>query len=100
MSGRSERVITRRDAVGQNSLPRLSDAITPFVVCIPLCPATTSQADCNTRNAIDVTLGPEARNEFMCGLSAHEMFAQTAIRPRDGEYIKIARVHRKVVAEN
>ena len=50
--------------------------------------------------ALDVTLGPEARNEVMCGLSAQEMFAHTAIRPKDGEYIKIACVHRRVVAEN
>ena len=74
--------------------------MTPFVVYILLCSAATSRTDCDTRTALDVTFGPEARNEVMCGLSAQEMFAHTAIRPKDGEYIKIACVHRRVVAEN
>ena len=81
-------------------MPRLSDGMTPFVVYILLCSAATSRTDCDTRTALDVTLGPETRNEVMCGLSAQEMFAHTAIRPKDGEYIKIACVHRRVVAEN
>jgi hypothetical protein len=36
----------------------------------------------------------------MCGLGAQEMMARTAIRPKDGEYFKIACVRRKVVAGN
>jgi hypothetical protein len=35
-------------------------------------------------------LGPEAQNEIMCGLEAQETFALTAIRPREGEYVKIS----------
>ena len=81
-------------------MPRLSDATTPFVVYILLCSAAASHADCDTSTAIDVMLGLEARNEFMCGLGAQEMFAQTAIQPKDGEYIKISCVHRKVAAQN
>jgi hypothetical protein len=50
--------------------------------------------------AIDVALGPQAANELICGLGAQEMMAQTAIRPKDGEYFKIACVRRKVVAGN
>jgi len=74
--------------------------MTSFVVYILLCSAATSHADCNTRTALDVTFGPPAHNEIMCGLGAEEMFAQTAIRPKDGEYIKISCVRHNAVAEN
>jgi hypothetical protein len=47
---------------------------------------------------MDVAIGPQASNELMCGLGAQEMMARTAIRPKDGEYFKIA-CARKVVAE-
>ena len=73
--------------------------MTPFVVFIYLCAASTEPADCDRRTAIDVALGPQAANELMCGLGAQEMMARTAIRPKDGEYFKIACV-RKVVAWN
>ena len=72
--------------------------MTPFVVFIYLCAASTAPADCDRRTAIDVALGPEAANELICGLGAQEMMAQTAIRPKDGEYFKIACVRRKIVA--
>jgi len=74
--------------------------MTPFVVYILICSAATSHADCDPRTALDVTLGPQANNEFMCGLGAQEMFARSAIQPKDGEYIKISCVRRKVVAQN
>jgi hypothetical protein len=74
--------------------------MSPFVVYILLCAASTAPRDCDNHNAVDVTLGPEARNEIMCGLAAQEMFAQTAIRPKDGEYLKITCVRRRTVAEN
>lgn len=70
-----------------------------FVVYILLCAASTAPADCDRTNAIDVAIGPQASNELMCGLGAQEMMAQTAIRPKDGEYFKIACVRRKVVPE-
>ena len=73
--------------------------MTPFVVFIYLCAASTEPADCDRRTAIDVALGPQAANEVMCGLGAQEMMAQTAIRPKDGEYFKIACVRRKAVPE-
>ena len=79
---------------------RLEDVMTPFVVFIYLCAASTEPADCDRRTAIDVALGPQAANELMCGLGDQEMMARTAIRPKDGEYFKIACVHRKVVAGN
>jgi hypothetical protein len=56
----------------------------PFAVYILLCAASTAPGDCDTRSAIDVVLGPEARNEIMCGLEAQEMFAKTAILPGMG----------------
>jgi len=56
----------------------------PFVVYILLCAASTAPGDCNTRSAIDVVLGPEARNEVMCGLEAQEMFAKTSLNHRQG----------------
>jgi hypothetical protein len=70
----------------------------PFVVFIYLCAASTAPADCDRHSAIDVALGPKAANELRCGLGAQEMMAQTAIRPKDGEYFKIACVRRKVIA--
>ena len=73
--------------------------MTSLVVYIFLCAASTAPADCDRTNAIDVAIGPQASNELMCGLGAQEMMARTAIRPKDGEYFKIACV-RKVVAEN
>ena len=79
---------------------RLETVMTPFVVFIYLCAASTEPADCDRRTAIDVALGPQAANELMCGLGAQEMMARTAIRPKDGEYFKIACVRRKVVARN
>ena len=74
--------------------------MTPFVVFIYLCAASTAPAECDRHTAIDVALGPEASNELTCGLGAQEMMARTAIRPKDGEYFKIACVRRKVVAED
>ena len=72
--------------------------MSPFVVFIYLCAASTAPADCDRSTAIDVALGHPAANELMCGLGAQQMMAQTAIRPKDGEYFKIACVRRKVVA--
>ena len=74
--------------------------MSPFVVFIYLCAASTAPADCDRRTAIDVALGPQEPNEVACGLGAQEMMAQTAIRPKDGEYFKIACVRRKIVADN
>jgi hypothetical protein len=73
--------------------------MSPFVVYILLCAASTAPGDCDTRNAVDVVLGPEAGNEIMCGLQAQEMFAKTSIRPRDGEYVKISCVRRRPTME-
>ncbi len=74
--------------------------MTSFVVYILLCAASTARSDCDTHSAIDVALGPEAHDEIMCGLQAQEMFAKTAIAPKDGEYIKISCVRRQALAEN
>jgi hypothetical protein len=74
--------------------------MTTFVVYIFVCALSTSPSDCDRRTAVDVLLGPEASNEITCGLGAQEMIAQTAVRPHDDEYLKIACVRRKVVAEN
>jgi hypothetical protein len=56
--------------------------MSPFVIYILLCAASTARPDCDTHNAIDVVLGPEVNNELNCGLQAQEMFAKTTIRPR------------------
>ncbi len=74
--------------------------MSPFVVYILLCAASTAPGDCDARSAIDVVLGPEANNEIMCGLEAQEMFAKTAIAPRAGEYVKISCTRRRPLAEN
>ena len=64
--------------------------MSPFIVYIFLCAASTAPSDCDKRSAIDVVLGPDVRNEIMCGLQAQEMFAKTAIEPTNGEYVKIS----------
>jgi hypothetical protein len=71
-----------------------------FVVYILVCAASTAPGDCDMRSAIDVVLGPDVRNEIMCGLEAQEMLARTAIAPRDGEYMKISCSRRRPLAEN
>jgi hypothetical protein len=85
--------------VGCGRSCRMENVMAPFVVFIYLCAASTAPADCDRTNAIDVALGPPAANELMCGLGAQQMMAQTAIRPKDGEYFKIACVRRKAVPE-
>jgi hypothetical protein len=71
-----------------------------FVVFVYLCAASIAPADCDRRTAIDVVHGPEASNEIACGLGGQMMMAQTAIRPTDGQYFKIACARRKVVADD
>jgi hypothetical protein len=74
--------------------------MSPFIVYILLCAASTAPNDCDKRSAIDVVLGPDARNEIMCGLQAQEMFAKTAIVPSNGEYVKISCVRRFSLPED
>jgi hypothetical protein len=76
-----------------------------FIAYILLCASSVAASDCDTHNAIDVAIGPNTNNEIACGIEAQEMIAQTAIRPRDGEYLKIScvrprRSEAKRAAEN
>ena len=71
-----------------------------IVVFIFLCAVSTAPADCDRKSAIDVMLGPEVQNAAMCGREAQETLAQTAIRPSDGEYVKIACVRRRRLADD
>jgi hypothetical protein len=71
-----------------------------IVVYIFLCAASTAPGDCDRSSAIDVMLGPEVQNEMMCGLEGQETLALTAIRPRDGEYVKISCVRRRPLAND
>jgi hypothetical protein len=80
--------------------PPMRQVMSSFLVYILVCAASTAPGDCDRHNAIDVVLGPEARNEIMCGLEAQEMFARTAILPKDGEYVKISCIRRRAVAED
>ena len=73
----------------------MRDTMSPYVIYILLCAASTAPGDCDTRSAIDVVLGPEANNEIMCGLESQEMLAKTSLRPRDGEYVKISCARRR-----
>ncbi len=61
-----------------------------FIAYILLCASSVAASDCDTHNAIDVAIGPNTNNEIACGIEAQEMIAQTTIRPRDGEYLKIS----------
>ena len=74
--------------------------MSPILVYIFVCAASTAPGDCDNHSAVDVVLGPEVRNEIMCGLEAQEMFARTAILPKNGEYVKISCVRRRTLAEN
>jgi predicted nucleotidyltransferase len=74
--------------------------MTTFIVYIFLCAASTTRGDCDKHSAVDVVLGPEVHNEIMCGLQAQEMFATTAIQPKDGEYLKVSCVRREALAAN
>jgi hypothetical protein len=74
--------------------------MTSIIVYILLCAASTAPGDCDAKTAIDVMLGPEVQNEGMCGLEAQEAFALTAIRPRNGEYVKISCLRRRPAADD
>ena len=74
--------------------------MSPFLVYIFVCAASTAPGDCDSHSALDVVLGPEARNEIMCGKEAQEMFARTAILPKNGQYVKISCIRRRTLAEN
>ncbi len=65
-----------------------------FIAYIFLCASSIAASECDSRSAIDVAIGPKTGNEVACGLQAQEMIAQTAIRPREGEYFKISCVRR------
>ncbi|HXZ15313.1 MAG TPA: hypothetical protein VEH77_04965 [Roseiarcus sp.] len=65
-----------------------------FTAYILLCASTIAASDCDTRSAIDVIIGPQTGSEIACGLEAQQVMAQTAIRPGDGEYLKISCVRR------
>ncbi|MGO9759534.1 MAG: hypothetical protein ACLPNY_23325 [Roseiarcus sp.] len=69
-----------------------------FIAYILLCASSVAASDCDTHNAIDVAIGPNTNNEIACGIEAQEMIAQTAIRPRDGEYLKISCVRPRTSA--
>ena len=71
-----------------------------FIALIFLCTSSIARSDCDTNNAVDVAVGPQTDNEIACGIEAQEMIAQTAIRPREGEYLKIACVRRRVEEAN
>jgi hypothetical protein len=73
---------------------RQGDCVNTFITYIFLCASSIAASDCDTRSAIDVAVGPKTGSEIACGLEAQEMIAQTAIRPRDGEYLKISCVRR------
>lgn len=66
-----------------------------FITYIFLCGSSIAASDCDTRSAIDVAVGPDTGSEIACGIEAQEMIAQTAIRPRDGEYLKISCIRRR-----
>ena len=74
---------------GHPAFATLGYAMNPFSVTTPHCAGSTSHADCGSRTAVDVALGPPASSEIMCGLGVQEMFARTAIQPKDGQYNKI-----------
>ncbi len=70
-----------------------------FIAYIFLCASSIAASDCDTQSAIDVAVGPRTNNEIACAIEAQEMIAQTSIRPRDGEYLKISCLRRKSEAQ-
>lgn len=79
---------------------RETNSMGSYLVYIFVCALSTAPGDCDNHSARNVVLGPEAHNEIMCGKEAQEMMATTAVKPKDGEYMKIACVRRRAVAEN
>jgi len=72
----------------------LRDAMNTFIAYILLCASSVARSDCDAQSAIDVAIGARTANEMACGIEAQEMIALTTIRPREGEYLKIACVRR------
>ena len=59
-------------------------------VLILVCAVRTEPSACTAETAIDVTQGPRAYSELMCGKLGQGVLAGTAIAPRAGlEYVKI-----------
>jgi hypothetical protein len=62
----------------------------PIRVLILVCALRTQPSACTTETAIDVTQGPRAHSELMCGKLGQGVLAGTAIAPQAGlEYVKI-----------
>jgi hypothetical protein len=72
-------------------------------VLILVCALRTQPSACTAEAAIDVTQGPHAQSELMCGKSGQAVLAGTAIAPRAGlEYVKITcvRQHLRPITES
>ena len=62
----------------------------PIRVLILVCAVRAEPSACTAETAIDVTQGPRAHGELMCGKLGQAVLAGTAIAPRVGlEYVKI-----------
>jgi hypothetical protein len=69
----------------------------PIRVLIPVCALRTQPSACTAETAIDVTQGPRAQNEVMCGKLGQAVLAETAIAPQAGlEYVKITCVREHI----
>jgi|SRR4051812_9012801 len=78
------------------------DSPMPTRVLILVCALRTQPSACTVETAIDVTQGPRAQGELMCGKLGQAVLAGTAIAPRAGlEYVKITclREHLTPLAE-
>lgn len=58
-------------------------------VLILICAAALSHSDCNANTARAAIQGPQSGNLAMCGFAGQAMAGNIAVRPVDGEYVKI-----------
>jgi len=60
-----------------------------FQIIMLVCAIGISPSDCDPNNAISYTAGPQVRNEIMCLHQGETGIATTAVKPQQGEYLKV-----------
>jgi len=71
----------------------------PIHVLVLICALRTQPSACTTETASDVTQGPRAYSERMCGKLGQGVLAGTAIAPRASfEYVKITCVREQLTS--
>lgn len=59
-------------------------------ILLLVCSLSVAPADCDKTTALDFIYGPVVANELQCGLYGQGLLASLAIRPQEGEYLKVS----------